>query len=363
MSRQLQNHVRRLLGECGVHVGGDAPTDIHVTNEGLYGRVLRQGSIGLGESYMDGWWDTADLDGFLYRLLTARLDERVRGLSHAATYCRAALFNLQRQSRAFQVGQRHYDLGNDLYRAMLDPRMVYSCGYWEYANSLADAQEGKLELVFEKLRLRGGERILDVGCGWGGALKFAAERYGACGTGVTISPPQAEYARASCRGLPVEIRVQDYREPLGTFDHIYSIGMFEHVGSKNYRRFMECMRASISRKGRFLLHSIGAPSSRNHTDPWIEKYIFPNSMIPSASQITQAIERLFTIDGWQRIGDHYVPTLLAWRANFERAWPTLRAKYDERFYRMWRFYLSASAAMFRAHRLDVWQALLSPVTR
>jgi cyclopropane-fatty-acyl-phospholipid synthase len=226
---------------------------------------------------------------------------------------------------------------------------------------LEQAQEAKLELVFHKLGLQRGQHVLDIGCGWGGALKFAAERYGARGTGVTVSGEQAEFARRVNDGLPVRILLRDYRAVNETFDHIYSIGMFEHVGVKNYRTYMRTVRRCLRTEGLFLLHTIGSPHSSNHTDPWIEKYIFPNSMVPSQRQIVAAADGLFLIQGWQRIGTHYERTLLTWRDNFERQWSRLQATGDERFYRMWRFYLSASAASFRARKLDVWQVLLAPL--
>jgi cyclopropane-fatty-acyl-phospholipid synthase len=356
-SRQI---VTQLLSECGVRINGDAPYDIHVSNEDFYSRALLNGSLGLGESYMDGWWDTPDLEGFMYRLLSARIEQRVWTWRTVAAACIASVFNLQKRARAFQIAERHYDIGNDLYECMLDRRMIYSCGYWESATTLEEAQEAKLNLVFTKLGLKPGQRVLDIGCGWGGALKFAADRYGIEGVGITVSQEQAEYARNVCEGLPIAILLKDYRELYASFDRIYSIGMFEHVGVKNYRTYMQTVRRCIQPDGRFLLHTIGSANPTNHSDPWIVKYIFPNSMLPSQLQIVQAMAGLFAIDGWQRIGSHYEPTLLAWRDNFERHWPALKATRDERFFRMWRFYLSVSAASFRAGTNDVWQVLMSP---
>src|ERR1700691_979286 len=356
-SRQI---VAQLLSECGVRINGDAPYDIRVSNDDFYSRALLNGSLGLGESYMDGWWDTPDLEGFMYRLLSARIDQRVWTWRTVAAACIASLFNLPKRARAFQIAERHYDIGNDLYERMLDRRMIYSCGYWESATTLEEAQEAKLNLVFTKLGLKPGQRILDIGCGWGGALKYAAERYDIEGVGITVSQEQAEYARNVCEGRAIAIFLKDYRELHASFDRIYSIGMFEHVGVKNYRTYMETVRRCIQPDGRFLLHTIGSANPTNHSDPWIVKYIFPNSMLPSQLQIVQAMAGLFAIDGWQRIGSHYEPTLLAWRDNFERHWPELKATRDERFFRMWRFYLSVSAASFRAGTNDVWQVLMSP---
>jgi cyclopropane-fatty-acyl-phospholipid synthase len=358
-----RENVEQLLGECDVQIDGNGPCDIRVYNDALYARVLADGSLGLGESYMERWWDVWDLEELIYRLLLARLDERMRTWRDFVAYCSATMFNLQRRSRAFLIGQHHYDIGNDLYERMLDRRMIYSCGYWETATTLEEAQRAKLELTFRKLGLQPGQCVLDVGCGWGGALQLAAEEYKVEGTGITVSVEQTEYARRRCEGLPITIRLQDYRHVRGQFDHIYSIGMFEHVGPKNYRTYMKTMHRCLLRHGRLLLHTIGANRRSSSNDPWIEKYIFPNSRLPTKIQISKAISGLFKIIGWQCIGPHYVRTLHEWWRNFEQHWPTLKAKRDERFYRMWHFYLSASAATFRAGKNDVWQILLEPVAR
>ncbi len=352
--------IEALLRGAGIAVGGARASDIGVHDADFFSRVIAHGSLGLGESYMDGWWDARDLDGFLYLLLSARLDERVVTFDDTALYLRAKLLNLQRGRRAFVIGERHYDLGNDLFRAMLGKRLVYSCGYWREARDLDAAQEAKLDLVCRKLKLEPGMRILDIGCGWGEALRFAAERYGVSGVGLTVSREQAGLARELCAGLPVEIRVQDYREIHEKFDRVFSIGMFEHVGMKNYAAYFEINRRCLRDDGIALLHTIGSDVSTNHTDPWIAKYIFPNSMLPSAAQIGAASEGWFVIEDWHNFGADYDPTLMAWRANFERAWPELRERYGERFFRMWRFYLSASAATFRARRDQLWQIVLSP---
>src|SRR5687768_6387699 len=352
----LRQRLERLLAYADVRIDGDREWDLQMHDPRLPMRLLAQGSLGLGESYMDGWWDARSLDGFLYHLLDARVDQRVRGAAAYLDGLRAQLFNLQTRSRSFIVGERHYDLGNDLYASMLGKRLVYSCGYWREANTLDDAQEAKLDLVCRKLGLQPGMRVLDIGCGWGEALKFAAERYGVHGVGVTISREQAAYANDLCSGLPIEIRLQDYRtlaeggvdEP---FDRIFSIGMFEHVGVKNYPAFFDIARRCLADdQGLLLLHTIGGSRSRAHTDPWIARYIFPNSLLPSAAQLAAALEGRFVIEDWHNFGADYDRTLQAWRDNIERRWDTLPARYDERFRRMWRFYLATSMAAFRARR-------------
>jgi cyclopropane-fatty-acyl-phospholipid synthase len=362
MFPRAQEVVAKFLAACDVRIDGGRPTDIKVRNPSLYERVLAQGSLGLGEAYMDNWWEAVDLDGFLARLLSVRLDERVRSWSDIGAYVKARLTNLQSRSRAFQVGEQHYDIGNDLYALMLDRRMIYSCAYWADAATLEAAQLAKLDLVFGKLALKPGQHVLDVGCGWGGALRYASETHQVSGTGITISREQAECARETCSDLPIEIHLKDYRDLHGQFDHAYSIGMFEHVGPRNYRSYFETVRRCLKPGGRFLLHTIGSRRrTGNDIDPWIGRYIFPNAVIPQQRRIIEAVDGLFVIEGWQCIGAHYDPTLLAWRANFDQHWPALSATRDERFRRMWRYYLSASAASFRARVTDVWQVLLSPV--
>jgi len=364
MPALIRKRVLSLLDSAGIHPGGATPTDPRIVDERFYARVLSQGSLGLGESYMDGWWEVESLDGLLTRLIDARLDKRVPGWLSRVDDLRAWLLNLQTARRARVVGKRHYDIGNDLFHRMLGRRMVYSCGYWRDARDLDAAQEAKLDLVCRKLGLRPGMRVLDIGCGWGEALQFAAQRYGVSGVGVTISREQAEYARRLCDGLPIEIRLQDYREVDDSFDRIFSIGMFEHVGVRNYRSYFELARRCLvddpaTGGGLFLLHSIGSNRSVTHTDPWIGRYIFPNSMLPSAAQIARAVEGLFVVEDWHGFGVYYDRTLQAWRDNIEAAWDAL-PDYDERFRRMWRFYLCASMAVFRTRRAQLWQLVLSP---
>jgi cyclopropane-fatty-acyl-phospholipid synthase len=366
----VQHRITDLLALADVQVDGDRPWDMQVHDNGVFGRLLAQGSLGLGDSYMDGAWDTDDLDGLLFRLLDARLDDKVPGIAAALDSLRARVLNLQAPARADHVARQHYDLGNDLYLAMLGPRMIYSCAYWRGADGhvavgLEAAREAKLDLVCRKLGLRPGMRVLDVGCGWGGALAFAAERYGVSGVGVTISGEQAAYARDYCRGLPVEIRLQDYRELHERFDAIMSIGMFEHVGALNYREYFEVARRCLRDEGPdggglFLLHCIGCNAGPSRPDPWISRYIFPNSMIPAMSQVAEALEGLFVVEDWHNFGADYDRTLSAWQANFDAAWPTLSQRYDERFRRMWHYYLGVSTAVFRSRRDQLWQLTLSP---
>ncbi|MDE1919512.1 MAG: cyclopropane fatty acyl phospholipid synthase [Patescibacteria group bacterium] len=352
--------VESLLKGTGITINGNSPSDPHIHNENLYARILRDGSLGLGEAYMDGWWDAEALDAFICKALAAHLDKAIEfNLTSLLAIAKAFLFNLQAGSRAFKVGQVHYDLGNDLYEAMLDKRMVYTCGYWKDAETLDEAQEAKLDLVCRKVGLKKGDRVLDIGCGWGSFAKYAAENYGASVVGITVSGEQATLARERCLGLPVEIRVQDYRDLAETFDHIVSLGMFEHVGVKNYRTYFEVANRCLKDGGLFLLHTIGHDRSQLTCDPWFEKYIFPGGIVPSLTQIGKAVEGLFLMEDLHNFGVDYDKTLMAWFKNFDSAWPALRAKYGDRFYRMWKYYLLSSAGAFRARDANLWQIVFS----
>jgi len=362
-SRKASSYERalaELLSPLDIRLGGSRPWDIRVNDERMFHRVLAQGSMGAGESYMDGWWDCEQMDEMLTRVLRSDIDEHLRSPRAVLLALSARLYNMQSARRSYVVGERHYDLGDDLYEQMLDPRMIYSCAYWDKATTLAQAQEAKLDLVARKIGARSGMRILDIGCGWGGSAQFMAERYGASVTGVTVSRNQLQTGQKRCAGLPVDLRLQDYRSLKGTFDGIYSLGMFEHVGSRNYRTYLQKARELLEPDGLFLLHTIGSNESSVATDPWIEKYIFPNSQLPSLAQITAAAEGLWVIEDIHSFGQYYDRTLLAWADNFDRAWPGLAAKYGERFRRMWRFWLFSSAASFRARQSQLWQIVLSP---
>lgn len=350
----------KLLDRADVKIGGDRPWDITVHDERLFNRAIRYGTLGLGEAYMDGWWDANSLDVFFKKVLSAHLNRDISvNFASLFTVAKAFLFNLQSSSRAFRVGEAHYDLGNDLYEAMLDKRMVYTCGYWRDAKNLDDAQEAKLDLVCRKIGLKTGDRVLDIGCGWGSFAKYAAERYGVSVVGITVSKEQASLARESCKGLPVEIRVCDYRDMDEQFDHIVSLGMFEHVGYKNYRVYFEIANKCLKNEGLFLLHTIGNNKSMIIGDPWSCKYIFPNGMLPSVAQIGKAVEGLFVMEDWHNFGADYDKTLMEWFKNFDTAWPKLKEKYEERFYRMWKYYLLSFAGAFRARDIQLWQIVLS----
>lgn len=352
--------VSELLVGTDIKINGSRPWDIQVRDERFFHRVLAQGTLGAGESYMDGWWSCEQLDEMLTRILRHDIDNQLRSPRGMLLAITARLINMQSRRRAFQVGKQHYDLGDDLYERMLDPRMIYTCAYWEGMSSLDAAQEAKLDLVARKIGVKQGSRVLDIGCGWGGAARFMAECYGASVTGVTVSRNQQQTAQRRNAGLPVEILLQDYRSMTGNFDAIYSLGMFEHVGVRNYRTYLGKARELLRPDGLFLLHTIGSNQSAVATDPWIEKYIFPNGQLPSLAQIARAAEGLWVIEDFHSMGVNYDRTLMAWSANFERNWPQIAQRYGERFHRMWHFWLMASAANFRARKTQLWQIVLSP---
>lgn len=358
-TRKAKRIVTELLSSIGLTINGPNPWDIQVKNERLYQRILVGGSLQLGTAYMDGWFECEQLDTFFSKLLRAKIDKKIR-IINIIRLVSFRLFNLQSRKRAWIVGKHHYDIGNELYEQMLDSYMNYSCGYWKNAQTLEQAQQNKMDLICKKLKLQSGMRLLDIGCGWGGMAKYAAQRYGVQVVGITISKQQQAYANRQCKGLPVEIRLQDYRDLNEPFDSIVSIGMFEHVGHKNYLSFMKIAHRCLSKTGLFLLHTIGSNSYRAvNNDPWVEKYIFPNGELPSTNQITQSLKNLFIIEDWHNFGADYDLTLQHWYKNFQKHWPQLKNNYDDRFYRMWRYYLLGCSGMFRSRTTQLWQIVLS----
>ena len=354
--------LNQLAARAGVRFNGNRPWDIQVSDPAIYRRILRQGSLGFGEAYMDGQWECEQLDELFTRLLGVEIDRRLHGIARArflVSWVRDVLTNRQTPARSFQVGEQHYDIGNDVYDAMLDSSMSYSCGYWQDAEDLESAQHAKLALICRKLDLEPGQRLLDIGCGWGGLARFAATRYGVEVVGITVSRSQQALARERCEGLPVSIELSDYRKLRGQFDRVASVGMFEHVGPRNYGAYFDTVDRVMGPDGLFLLHTIGHHSTRPTTDDWIEKYIFPNSKLPSARQLAEAIEPRFVLEDWHNFGQDYDPTLMAWWRNFDAAWPILQQRYSQRFYRMWKYYLLSCAGFFRARQGALWQLVLS----
>lgn len=368
----MKTLIQDLLLLADVRINGSRPWDIVVHDERLYHRLIKNTELGLGEAYMDGWWDCPNLDEFFYRVI--RSDLQTKAINHSRFWRSLLLqkfyvslrgiFNFQAKNRAFIVGKKHYDIGNDLFEIMLDKRLTYTCAYWDSgAQTLDEAQEAKLELTCQKMLLEPGMKVLDIGCGWGSLAKYAAERYQVSVVGVTISPKQMEQAQTLCRGLPIEFYLQDYRDlPKHgkTFDRVVSLGMFEHVGYKNYPKYMEVASQCLNDEGLFLLHTIGSDvSTMGCQSQWIDTYIFPNGQTPSIQQIGSSIEGKFVMEDWHNFGSNYDLTLMAWHKNFNAGWESIKEQYDERFRRMWNYYLLSCAASFRARTNQLWQIVLT----
>ena len=356
----LRRKFSSVLEEAGIALNGPHPWDPQIHNTRALRRIVLGGSLGAGESYVDGDWDCTSLDQLSTRLLQSGIDERWESpFGFSIARLASPLVNFQSRSFARKNVKAHYDIGNELYTAMLGPSMAYSCGYWRGAKSLEEAQHAKHELICRKLGLQKGMQVLDIGCGWGGFAKYAAERYEVKVLGVTVSPAQARYAEMRCAELPVEIRLEDYRDVRGSFDRIVSIGMFEHVGPRNYREYFESVERNLAGDGLFLLHSIGNLRSMRKYDRWMNRYIFPNAVVPSGAQIERATEGIFVMEDWHNFGADYDKTLMAWHANFTSVWPVFQETYGKRFYRMWNYFLLTCAGAFRARRSQLWQVVFS----
>jgi len=362
-----RNKVTSLLRTADIEIGGGRAWDIKVYDDRLYQRVLGEGTVGAGEAYMDGWWDAERLDEFFTRLLRARIDRKIRTPSMLLQVLLSRLSNAQSRERSKRVADQHYDLPTRLYEAMLGPTMQYTCAYYGpkgAASGLDEAQRAKLDLVARKLHLEPGMRVLELGGGFGELARYLAAEHQCEVVSYNISSRQVEYGRRLCEGLPVEIRQKDYREAAsesGEYDRVVSVGLMEHVGPKNYHGFFKVAKRALRPGGLALVHTIGGNVSRSTADRWITKYIFPGGVIPSEAQLTRAKEGLFVLEDWHNFGPDYDRTLMVWEANFLAAWDELRhyEGLDERFYRMWRYYLNSCAGAFRARGLNLWQFVLS----
>ena len=350
--------IEKMFAAGGIKMNGDNPWDLQVHNPKTFDRLLSAGSLGFGEAYMEGWWDCEALDEFFFRVEYNSVDKMIpRNFNTLKYILKAKFVNRQTKSRSKDVVRKHYNIGNDIYKRILDKHMLYSCAYWKTAKTLDEAQDDKLHLICRKLKLEPGMRLLDLGCGWGGLSKFAAENYGVSVVGITISEAQAAMAREVNKGLPVEIRVHDYRDLNDKFDRIACVAMMEHIGYMNYRVLMETVERNLSDEGIFLLHTIGGNYSAKVTDPWIDKYIFPNGMLPSAAQITTAAMGLFILEDWHNFGVYYDRTCMEWLKNLAHFKDEFIAEHGVSFYRMWEYYLNVSAASFRSRINQLWQVV------
>jgi len=366
MQSITKSTLAKMFAEVGITINGDRPWDLQVHDERLYSRLARGRTIAAGESYVDGWWDCQQLDELFNRALAKDMDQRLYGLSFGWRKLINSIFNQQTRSKSREVANVHYNLGNDLYRAMLGESMAYTCAYWLDADSLDAAQFAKYDLVCRKLNLGPGQKVLEVGSGFGGLAKHMAQRYGCEVVALSIANEPVGFARALCKGLPVRFHLCDYRD-VGTynpgrvkFDKVVSVGVCEHVGYKNYRKLMEIVRSQIQEDGLFLLHTIGGNESKNYTEPWIDKYIFPRGMLPSLKQLGASMENLFVVEDLHNFGADYDKTLIAWHRNRLDSWDRFRSQYGERFYRMFSYYLLSCAGGFRARAMQLWEFVLSP---
>ena len=352
--------VTQVLSLADVKIDGNRPSDIKVYDDRFYERVIKDGSLGLGESYMEGWWDAEALDECMYKILSADLSKKVKPTWEMIWQtAQAKLFNMQSKAYSSTVIDAHYELGDNLYELMLGDTLAYTCAYWKNAASLDSAQTAKFDLIAKKMGLKKGMKVLDLGCGWGGFARHIAKEYGVEVVAVNLSAKQVAYAKKICEGLPVEVLNKDYRDATGTFDRIISIGLLEHVGQKNYRGFMELIHRCLTDDGLALVHTIGKNISSPATDPWITRYIFPHGQLPSVAQMSKAMEGLFVMEDWHNMSTNYDITLMNWFENFNKNWLKIQSEYPTPFYKMWKYYLLSCAAAFRARNIQLWQVVLS----
>lgn len=386
--------VKNLSAKANIVIG----RDVKVNDESVYSEVITNGSLGLGESYMKGKWDAEHLDDIFYKIGRANLTSRDISwsdkLNLAYQWVLGFIWNPQSVEKSKDVATKHYNLSNEFYSKMLDSRMIYSCAYWKEPSfednlneeiltdiplddteseqlnikemTLDEAQTAKCELICKKLKLKPGMYVLDIGCGFGGLSYYMAEHYQVKVLAITNSEQQYKYA-PRCNNI--EYRLCDYRN-LKTydkkFDAIVSVGMFEHVGPSNYRELFEIVSNLLTQDGIFLLHTIGGNKSRSVGDRWFNKYIFPNSVLPSLSQIVDSSQDIFIIEDVHNFGTYYDKTLMSWYYNFDKSYLskhglelTVSNDTNSQFYRMWKYYLLSSAGLFRSRNIQLYQVVFT----
>jgi cyclopropane-fatty-acyl-phospholipid synthase len=348
--------------------GAGPPVRLTVNDLALFRRLATRGKVGFGESYTAGEWDADDLVA-LFELLLPNADGAAR--SHGNIRRILELRPRLRRRNGLVRSRRniayHYDLGNDLFSLMLDETMTYSCAVFEHPGAtLAEAQRAKYERLCRQLELRPDDHVLEIGCGWGGFARHAAENHGCRVTGVTISHEQALVARERTRELPVEILEQDYRHIEGRFTKVVSIEMIEAIGDDQFGTFFSTIDRVLAPGGQAAVQSILVPEQRwdryRRTPDWIERYVFPGCLIPSLEALTHAAagHSRLGLYGVEEIGEHYAETLRRWRANVHhRIEDVRRLGYDRRFERTWDFYLAFCEAAFRMRALRDAQLLFA----
>jgi len=350
-----------LFAQADIQIGGNRKGDLIVHDDRFYDRTIRYGDLGIGEAYMDAWWDCDGVDVLATKFIKADLQNiSKKQLPFIMHYLKIILSGNGRKGKAFEVGEHHYDMSTEIFEYMLDKTMAYSCAYWKDAENLEQAQENKLDVICKKLGLREGMTVLDVGCGWGSFAHYAAKNYGVEIVGITVSQEQQRYAQKRCENLKVDIRFQDYRDITEKFDRIVSIAMLEAVGKRYYKTFMKSMSQCLNDDGLLFIHSIVAQTHQGPSDArWLDTYIFPNGELPSLAQILKASEKLFVIEDTHNLEGDYDRTLGEWHKNFLNNWDTLKENYDERFFRMWVFYLLICRGIFRSRLATVWHIVFS----
>lgn len=358
------------VGDADLFAGDparDFEIALRINRERFFSRVLCYGNLGMGEAFMDRDFDVeqGDLHDFLHILLRNRLDRRIKNDPRLALRVLGTRLLAALRGKEKNV-QSHYDIGDELFETFLDPSLTYSCGYaGAPEDDLERLQLNKLDRICRKLELKPGDRLLDIGCGFGGLLIHAAKHFGVAGLGITISRRHAERAgeRIEEEGLSDRVRVefQDFGSLSGEFDKVASVGMMEHVPRSEYRRYFESMARVLAPQGRGLVHTIGCNTFRNEHDPFIQKYIFPASNQPRLSEIASHLERnRLAILDVENIVRHYGYTVSRWLEQFRRNRHLLdRSKYDERFNRMWEYYFACGIAAARASDSAVYQVLFT----
>jgi cyclopropane-fatty-acyl-phospholipid synthase len=355
----------QLLAAADIHLNGSRPWDIQINNPLTLGRIMRDGSLGMGESYMDGWWDCQAIDQMMTRAVRARLHEHLgTPRAHVQSWFGQWAKRLP-SSNARIVGRAQYDLNNQLFCAMLDSSMSHSSAYWEEgATTLEQAQEAKMEMVCRKLQLKPGMRLLDIGCGWGSFMRYAAKHYGVTALGLTTSKEQMALGQSMNQDLPVQFEHTDIQHfntnSRSQFDCVVSLGMLNTPVLAANNALFSTARRSLKKDGLFLLETMGNNQRGQLLEPWLQKHLLCQIPLPSLGDVTDVAQLDFVVEDVHNLGADHDRTLLHWHQRFERAWPQLRLAYDERFYRMWRYHLMGSAGSFRARSTQIWQMVMSP---
>ena len=360
----FENNAKKILQKAGIEVNGNNPWDIQVKDKSGYIDTALFGTLGFGDAYINKKWEVEKMDVFFEKILKSKSNnigiffEKIQRL-------RDWVINTQAGKKAFEVGEKHYDLGNEMYGHMLGESMGYSAGFYlKENNSLEEAQYEKFDRICRKLKLEPGMNVLEIGAGWGTFAKHAAKNYGVSVVGLTVSEEQKKFAEKRCEGLDVKFLLLDYQK-IGSgynnyFDRVVSIEMIEAVGKKNFNTYFEIISRTLKDNG---LCAIQAIMGSGEHDTFISTRIFPNGILPSLLDISKNIEGKLKIKEVESFGSDYDKTLMSWDKNFRDNWDkikNIKSKegkylYDEKFYRMWRYYLMCCAGSFRAKHIDVWQ--------